>query len=411
MGQYITNLFTKHKYVLRDSSWVLLWESFGFVFTFIISILFAHFLSKTEYGTYRYLIALSAIIGSFTLTGMGTMVTSAVAKGYEYSFISSIKYQLKFNILAFFVSFCIGTYYLYQGNTVLGIGSISIGMLTVILTSFNSFISYLNGKQQYKALFIVNVFISAISTLTTILVILFSGSALTLAIWTFGISAFLNALLTYIVFYLYKPNKKDDTSLFYSAIKLSAGNFLKNISSQVDRIALFQFSGAASLAIYNFSQALPDQIRAVQKIIPFIALPRFSKKDNASIEKNIYKQTLLLTFCVTCLVFLYIISAPLIFDVFFKTYSESIFYSQILAGVQILIAPTMILTTFLQSKGNQTKFLIFTGTVSLIDITVTLISIFSFGIIGAIFSKYIMAIINLLGILSLSKQEMKTIVK
>ena len=120
-------------------------------FSFILYIAFAHFLSKETYGTYQYLLSLAGIVGNFTLTGMNTAVTQAIARGYEGVFYKAMRLQYKWNIVPTLGTWAFSAYYLWHGNMTLGFGLFMIGLFTPLLNTFNTFSAILGGKKRLQA--------------------------------------------------------------------------------------------------------------------------------------------------------------------------------------------------------------------------------------------------------------------
>src|SRR3989344_1043788 len=86
-------------YVAKGNSW----QMFGQIVTSLLSLslifVFANFLSKETYGTYRYILSLAGILNIFTLTGMNQSVSQAVANGKDGVLKTSVSYQLKWNVM------------------------------------------------------------------------------------------------------------------------------------------------------------------------------------------------------------------------------------------------------------------------------------------------------------------------
>src|SRR6185437_109382 len=74
------------------------WSNFSaatvVILGFLASLFFARFMTKDQYGTYQYVLAIAGLISSVTLTGMNSAVTRAVARGHEGELKHSIRFQL-----------------------------------------------------------------------------------------------------------------------------------------------------------------------------------------------------------------------------------------------------------------------------------------------------------------------------
>ena len=63
------------------------------LFGFVTSILFARLFTKEAFGTYQYILSITGLITSTTLTGMNAAVNRAVSRGFEGELRRTTKYQ------------------------------------------------------------------------------------------------------------------------------------------------------------------------------------------------------------------------------------------------------------------------------------------------------------------------------
>src|SRR3989344_4903049 len=103
-------------YLAKGGFWITFGQSFSTLLSLVLIIAFANLLPKETYGTYRYILSLASIFNVFTLTGMNSAVARAVAIGHEGALRTSVKYQLKWNLLMLVAFFTLGGYYLANGD-------------------------------------------------------------------------------------------------------------------------------------------------------------------------------------------------------------------------------------------------------------------------------------------------------
>ena len=70
-------------YLAKGSFWLTILQITGTISGFFLSVAFANFFPKHEYGIYKYILSVGGIIGAFTLTGLGPAIMQAVAKGSD----------------------------------------------------------------------------------------------------------------------------------------------------------------------------------------------------------------------------------------------------------------------------------------------------------------------------------------
>ena len=68
-------------YLARSGFWLLFGQGTTLLSVLALSIVFANFLPKETYGTYKYILSLTGIFSIFTLPGMTTALIRATARG------------------------------------------------------------------------------------------------------------------------------------------------------------------------------------------------------------------------------------------------------------------------------------------------------------------------------------------
>lgn len=360
--------------------------------TLITSITFAHLLSKNEYGTYKLLLSISAVIGAFTLTGINTAVTRAIAQNTHSVYRTIVRYQLIWNMVVT-CGVLIYTLFFTPPEGVSRYVLYFITLATLFLTAFNTYSAYFNGKRNFALLTKASISTTLLQTLTVVIVALttHSGTGIIIGIFT---------LQTLTAYYFHHKAKKEDSGItgdtkeiIHYGIKLSAISFFKNIAEQIDKILTFTILGPVALALYSFAYALPDQMRGLYKIIPSLALPHFSAKEEIRVRMQLKKYLLLLFVVALATSMLYALIAPIIFHLLFPTYNESIAYSQVIGITTILLALQIPLTSYLQAY-KKTKAIIISNSAQLI---LDSVAIFFFagryGIWGVIYGKMLSALV------------------
>jgi Membrane protein involved in the export of O-antigen and teichoic acid len=389
-------------YLAKGGFWLTFGQVTSIAISFLLSIAFANLLSQYEYGTYKYIISSIGLIGVFSLSGLPTALTRSVAKGYRSSIWQAFFANIKWGILTVFVSGILGIYYLINDNLILG-GSILIaGMLVTIIDSSDLYTSLLNGTQQFKKASIFRIIRSLFLSVGLFIVILNTNNIFIIVSTYFLLQA-ISGIISFLKVAADIPRSgSNDPDL----IELGKhGSLMNNFSIFVDRIdniLVFQFLGPIQLAIYNFAMIIPNNISGVIKNLGTLAMPKF-----VQIKKDHLKATLLSksfkVFVVGLIIlFVYIICAPYIFELFFPKYLESVVYSQVYAG--ILLFSGALPVAFLDSQvaiHAKYKLTVVSGIFKLVSIVVGIIY---FGIWGLIFARILSKIVGLLYIFILIKK-------
>ena len=78
-------------YLASGGFWLTVGQIISSAATFGLAIAFANLLPKETYGTYKFVLSIAGILTIFTLPGMVTSLTQAVARNFEGSVILALK--------------------------------------------------------------------------------------------------------------------------------------------------------------------------------------------------------------------------------------------------------------------------------------------------------------------------------
>src|SRR3989338_10355062 len=169
-------------YIVKGGFWITFGQTFSSIIALLLTIAFANLLPKETYGTYRYILSLAGVLNIFTLTGMNSAVARAVAIGNEGVLRTSVKYQLKWNLLMLAAFFTLGGYYLANGDILFATSFLILGIFVPPTLALNTYGAYLEGKKKFKFAGISNIIATFVYVGGIFAAILFSGEVIWLII-------------------------------------------------------------------------------------------------------------------------------------------------------------------------------------------------------------------------------------
>ncbi len=374
------------------------WMSINLVGTALIglvtSYLYANFLSKEQYGDYRYIFSLFSAVNAFSLTGINIAVTQAVAKGKEGTLLQSIPLQLKWNVFFSAAFVLVAGYYFYHGNTPFGLAFLTISLFGPLGNIANTYGAFLQGKKEFRAYSLISFGISVVTLVVMAATIFFHANVVGLVVANIGSTALIQVAAFLWTVKHYQPNKEKDPSLTTFSQRLSLLTALGLLVSQLDIVLLYHWFGAASVSMLSFITIVPDQLKGFVKIIGQVALPKFAVNETAESRTQAAKNSLKLGAIVFLVSLLYILVAPLVFHWLFPAYSASVGYSRIYAlGMIFSVYQIPVSILFAHKQETKiTRFIIFTNVFWALC---SLILIPVFGLTGAIISRLIAQAANL----------------
>jgi O-antigen/teichoic acid export membrane protein len=182
-------------YFVSGNFWLNLSRVFSVATGIVFTITFANLFPQEIFGTYKYVLALAGIIGGFTLGGLGSAVTRAIAQGHKNVVHKVYRIGLLWNIPASIAALGMSLYYFWFGNMVLGTGL----LLIAVTNPFNQLGLYKSiflGEKDFKSLTIYNIPRSVIPTICIILALVLTKS-LMVVLATYFISNLLVGWLIY----------------------------------------------------------------------------------------------------------------------------------------------------------------------------------------------------------------------
>ena len=371
------------------------WKMSGQVITSILSlglmIMFANLLPKEIYGLYRYILSLAGILSIFTLTGMNQAIVQTVAAGNDGAFRTSIKYQLKWNVMQLVAFWALATYYFLNDNSYLGISLLVMGIFSPITFALNTYGAYLEGKKGFK----LNSIFSVISTIVYVagmaIAIKFSGETIWLVI-AYSLTTFASTLIFYIITLriFHPPVSPANDALKYGR-ELTFIGFIGPIVSQVDKIVLAHFWGATALAVYSLAMAIPDRVIPLIKSWVSVGLPKFSVKTPEEINSVFYAR-IFQGLAVGAICFVgYYFTAPYLFKYLLPKYLEGILYSQLLAVSFIFAISNRYVGLLLISQKLSKQIFVSNFTQSIIRILLYVVLGIWGGILGLVLAHVLLS--------------------
>ena len=318
-------------YLTRGGFWLTLGQVFASLSSFVMAVVFAHFLPREVYGEYKYVLSIIGIITILSLPGTVTALTRAMANNFEGTFWVSFKAKVRWSILASLACLGMAAYYWWNRNTALVMPFVIAAFFIPFMDTFELYQSYLQGKKRFKESTKFKIFTQLISVTCMITVaVVFRQLAYVIlsyfAAWTVTRFIFMQYVLR-----KNKFNEQVDGSAVTYSKHLSLMNVISYIANYADVLLVFHYLGAKELAIYTIAVAPPEQIKSFLSLMDTLYFPKFVSKTAAQAKAIFKKNFLPLLLIGSLIIGAYIVCARFLFSIFFPAYMDAIFYSQIFA--------------------------------------------------------------------------------
>jgi O-antigen/teichoic acid export membrane protein len=375
-------------YLVKGGFWLGIGQFVASGSAFLSSVAFANLLSPDTYGIYKFVLSINALIIITTLSGMDAAVTQAISRGFDGTLEYGVKEKMKWGTLGSLGSLIIALYYYSQGNIALTLSFAIVALFVPFTESLDIYNSLLWGKKLFSIQSkynVINILITLGVTVTTLL--------LTKNIYIILFSYLLSLTIPNIFFLHFTKKFKNNNEVDPHAISygkhLSLVNIIALVVSQLDKILVFHYIGAANLALYSLAVAPTDQIKGLMKNLNSLAMPKFSESNTESIKKTIWRKVGVLAFVMILIVLCYIFLLPFLFKIFFPKYILAIPYSQILSISLIPVVIAGFLYTILESQKATKEIYQYNLYSNIFSIIILFPMISNYGIGGAIFARLI----------------------
>jgi len=380
-------------YLVKGGSWLSLGQLVSIISGLLLSIGLANLVPKEVFGNYKFLLSIAGILGALTLTGSTQAITQAVARGLEGALKKGFWTHLKYDIFVVGISLTGAIYYFVNGNTVLSSSLLIIAVFLPFFLSSVLYASFINGKKDFKRNSIYNIVRTIFSTAILLITIYFTDNVVIIIL-----AYYISLTIPVVYFYrrtikIYRPKTNVDPDTVSYSKHLSLMNVLVPIANHMDKILLFHFLGAAEVAVYAFSTALPNQLRNINKTIGSLLLPKLSNKRISSIKENLAPKMIFFGIVTAIIAILYIVAAPYIYKLLFPQYLESIIFSQVYA-LSLLFLPLIFFHQTLVAHMKKNQLYILNFTISIIKIILLFVLLPLYGIWGAIYALFITRVAN-----------------
>ncbi len=363
------------KYFVRGGFWTATGQITNAILATGLTIAFANLLPKETFGLYRYVLSLAGIMAIFSLNGANTAVAQAVATGNEGVLKTSVKYQLKWNLMMATALFISAGYYFWNNNHTIAYALLVLGIFSPLTSAFNTYGAYLSGKKEFRLDNIFSV-VSSIFYSAGMILVLFLSKTLIAVILAYSLTTFFSNLFFYFkTVKLFSSEESPSKEALAYARKLTFIGFIGPIVSQIDNIILNNFWGPVQLATYSLALTIPDRLMPFAKSFVDVGFPKLAQRSREEINSVFYKRILQGLGIGVVLALGYIFLAPIIFKYLMPKYLDAVFYSQILATGLIFALPIRYVGTAMAAQG-RTKIILAN---SLVNAT---IRIFMFAILG-----------------------------
>ncbi|MSU73679.1 hypothetical protein EXS56_00905 [Candidatus Kaiserbacteria bacterium] len=375
-------------YMTHGGFWLTLAKGIGMFSSLLLATAMANLIPPEVFGTYKFVLSGAGIIGALSLTGTGTAIIQAVARGYEGALRSGMSSYFSWSISMITISLAIALYYFVNDNNTLAISFLLVAICNPILIGYSFFSQFISGKKDFRTQSIFDSAADFIPALVLIGTLFLTQDPILIILVYFASGTAINFLLYYATIKKYRPGLAVDPETIPYAKHLSLMGVMGKIGENIDKILVFHYLGAAQLAMYAFAQTPIAQLKLLNEIPVKLAIPKLSTRSLAELKKTLPRKVFLLVGIMAVIVVSYIAVAPFVFKLLFPKYVGAVIYTQILA-LSLVLAPGSIFSDALAAHMKKKELYISQAILPTLKIALLFLLLPLFGIWGAIWAAII----------------------
>ncbi|OGY58480.1 MAG: hypothetical protein A3C03_00580 [Candidatus Colwellbacteria bacterium RIFCSPHIGHO2_02_FULL_45_17] len=368
-------------YIAKNGFWEVM-KVIGITITsFVTMFAFARWVPQDVYGSYRYIISAASILAVLSMPGINTSLVSAIARGKHGMLRRATRTRLKWGMLTALGTMAAAGWYLVAGNTTLGLPLLFVAIFLPFAFAFETFEFFWQGRGRFDIQSKYRLATTIIASTVLVSTAFLTDNLIALVLAFFASRAILHAFF-YLLSLKSVANEEEDKETISLGKHLTAMGTVSIVGAQLESIILWHFLGPVAVAVFSFAR-LP--IANMQGLIPIdrLALPKLSERNVAEDKKNIFSKFFKLFVVAIPLIVISILSASLIFKLFFPTYLEAVPYFRLLT-LTFLWIPFALLDISLVAAGRKKSLYISQTSVPIAKIVLLLILTPLYGIWGAV---------------------------
>ncbi len=371
-------------YLARGGFWVGLGQGIASLSGLILAVALANLLSPETFGTYKFVLALSAIIALPTLGGLNTALIRAIAQGYEGTTRATLHRKTLWGAVACLFGLSIAVYYFLTGNPTLAGAALIAAAFIPFMEIGGLWDAVLAGKKEFHRAAAYNAWLYGGVTLALCLTAYINGNLLLVLLAYFG-SWTLGRLVALTLVTRAYPDAKHGVSREALTLggHLSVLGILSTTAVHIDQLLLFHLLGPVTLAHYALALAPIGHLTGFVQILKPLIIAKVPSTTQAMTRAAYLRKLLLLLAALCALALGYTLAAPALFAVLFPQYADAVFYTQILSVGLVGSAATFNTSIFIAHNAQRrlSAYFIITGVV---QVLCTALGVYIFGLIGAV---------------------------
>jgi polysaccharide transporter, PST family len=394
----------------KGNFWLNTNRVMGVINGLILSVAFAHLLTKAEYGLYSYALAFIGIFSMPQTTGLGAGIQKGVTREDNSIVNEGLRRILPWSLVGSAGLLLSAAYYFFNENPTLAFIFLIAGIVLPLSIANGVSKSFLSLKADFASLTKFNIVRTPVLTIALVISAWLTHSALVVAL-TSIVGGVIMSTLLYVFMrknYDFTPPIPEKREAFAGRYALHSAflSIVSYLAEKVDSLLLWKFLGGEPLAIYVYASTPVRELRTIFENQGSLVLPKYAKREFKDVKASIAFRIKQMYFIAVPLIVLYVLAAPYIFSILFPQYVVAVPYSQLIA-LSILASPRRLMSAAIAAhqKIKESYVMVIAPNVTRIIAAVVFIPLY--GIAGAVMAYLLSEVVDyiILGLLMIGSSK------
>lgn len=377
-------LKTDARYLAKGSFWLGGSQFIAAIASFGTAVAFANLLPQADYGVYKYVLGIMAVLAVTSFPELSTAVVQATARGNAGTLAPALMSRIRFSLFGVVLGLGIAGYYAVKGNLELALPFALIALALPLVEPLAITQAFFLGKRRFKDAALYTAVTSVVSAFGVILTLLYTDSVL-LVLGAFLTTTFVTRLFRLRSVWREATQEPIDEQALSFGKHLSFSIALTGVAANADAIILWHATNPETLALYAFAVAALTPARTFLKTLVNLAHPKIAVADQSVLHTHLLSRIMRSWLILLIPVAGFILVMPFVFQWFFPAYIEAVPLAQVMA-LGLIFTPNKLLSVALVAKQNAKPLYSLNTINSFARLIIFIVLVPLFGVWGAVWA-------------------------
>ncbi len=310
-------------YVAKGGAWLSIDQAINMATSLATTVALTHWMSKSDYGAYSYVISAALLVLPLTLPGISNAMVRSIARGHEGVWRVALRRRLAGGFAASLALAGAAIWFHLDGRADVAAGTLAACVLLPFAFAADDYRTYLHGRREFARYARYN---SAVNIATAIAIVIAGAARWPLPAViaaNLGVRGVGN-LVAYALLARGLANRETDPEFSRFGWNLSLVAAVNSVSHYVDRFLVGTFYPLETMASYALSANITEPIHVLSVFVNRLAWPKAVRMEPREAARKFHGKFGLLLAVIALLFVALALVFPVFISLLFPKYADSI---------------------------------------------------------------------------------------